>query len=556
MEDKEVSKYAKSYALRNAIEYGKADSGKILPKLFQHGLGKNEIKKVMPLISKEVKEVNAMSVADRKKLYGLFKKNVVAPQKKREGLPELDNVGKRPVFRIAPYPNGALHIGHAKAFLINALYAEKYGGRIVLMMDDTIGSEKKQVELDAYDLIKNDLDWLKVNYGKKIYYKSDRLSLYYSYALKLIKKEKAYVCHCSQANFKKLKDAGKECACRQFPSAEQKKRWKAMFSAKEGSQVLRIKTDMQHPNPAFRDRVLFKISDRKHARVEEKYRVWPTLEMSWAVDDHELKITHIIRGSDLRMETDMERYIWNVLGVKSPEIYHTGIARITGAKVSKSKSSEEVKSGEYIGWSDPRTWSIQSLHRRGINQKAVREFVKEIGLNKQDTTVPIDNLYAINRRIVDAKADRYSFLEKHVEIKVEKRPEYKSITVPYHPDKPDKKRVVDVSKIFISKKDYLENLGNEVRLIGLYNITLKKGNKGEFTGEENKQIKKINWVGSHVPGRILTVDGKWINGLVDSGVSELNPGQVIQFERLAFCSFDRIVKEKGKTVYEFWLTHR
>ena len=171
---------------------------------------------------------------------------------------------------------------------------------------------------------------------------------------------------------------------------------------------------MKHPNPAFRDRVLFKISEREHPKVKKKYTVWPTLEMSWSVDDHLLKVSHIIRGNDLMIESDMERYIWDIFGWKHIEIMHTGFVKIeeTEGKISKSRAREEVKSGKFIGWDDPRTWSIQSLARRGIRAEAIRKFVEEIGLNKQDITVPIDSLYAINRKLIDLEADRYYFVDE------------------------------------------------------------------------------------------------------------------------------------------------
>ena len=154
---------------------------------------------------------------------------------------------------------------------------------------------------------------------------------------------------------------------------------------------MRVKTSMQHENPAFRDRVLFRISERAHPRVARKYRVWPLLEFSWAIDDHLLGITHIIRGKDLMMESEMEKYIWNIFGWPSCELLHSGMVRLEGmqAKISKSKAQKEVLSGKFSSWSDPRTWSVQSLMLRGIQPEALRKFVEDIGLNQNDTTVAL-----------------------------------------------------------------------------------------------------------------------------------------------------------------------
>ena len=379
---KDLSKEILAYALQNAIEHGKADAGRVLPKLFQHGLDKKEIPLVMKLINETVNKVNSLNEKEREKLF-LESEGVVKKHDRTETyeLPELpeSEVGKKMVLRLAPFPSGALHLGNAKTYLLNALYAEKYNADLLLVFDDTIGSVEKPIVKEAYDLIPDAWKWLGVKY-KKEYFKSDRLEIYYEYAEKLIEMNKAYVCYCKVEDLRKNRAEAKECSCRQYPKGIQHARWKELFkpSVQEGEASLRLKTDMEHPNPAFRDRVLFKIADRPHPRIGTKYRVWPTLEMSWAIDDHLFGITHIIRGNDLMIESDMEKYIWDLFKWKHPALIHVGLVRLegVGAKLSKSKAQKEVKSGVFSGWDDPRTWSVQSLARRGIRPEAIREFVK------------------------------------------------------------------------------------------------------------------------------------------------------------------------------------
>ena len=544
-----------AYAFKNSLDFGKADAGKVLPKLFQHGLEKGKIKDVIQEIQEVVKEVNSLSLDEKQKMFESYKEYVVEHEEKERELPELENANSKSVFRVAPFPSGALHIGNAKTYLLNALYAEKYGAKTLLVMDDTIGSEEKPLTKEAYKLIKDGLDWLDIKYEKKIVYKSDRLKIYYKYALELIKKDKAYVCHCTQGELKKNREKGIECGCRQFPVAIQEKRWKDMFVEKEGDAVLRIKTDMRHKNPAFRDRVLFKISDRKHPRVGNKYRIWPSLEMSWAVDDYELGITHILRGNDMMMEGEMENYIWDIFSWKKPRIYHTGLINIEGmgAKISKSKAQKEVNSGEFTGWDDPRTWSLQSLKRRGFKKESLREFVKEIGLNKQDITIPVDNLYAINRRLIDQEAERYSFVENPVKLEINNKPKLEGVFIPVHPDK-EKTREIFINDLFISKQDFDSLKGQEIRLQHLFNIKL--GKKIEYTDSENKDIKRINWVSESVVSRILMADGTWKMGLAESAVKNLKKGKVIQFERFGFCKFDGVKKSGKDEIYEFWFAHK
>jgi len=558
MDDKEgFSNEIWAYALKNAIEFGKTNAGVVIPKLFQHGLEKDKIKDVIPEINKIVSEVNKMSKEERGSKLKSYEKYAIQHEQKEKDLPELQNVGKKPVFRLAPFPSGALHIGNARTYLLNAIYSERYDGKTLLVMDDTIGSSEKPIAPDAYKLIEESFKWLGVKYAKPVIYKSDRVKIYYDYALQLIEKDKAYVCHCSQSDFKKLKDSGKDCPCRNIEIKKQLERWKKLFKMKEGSAVLRLKTGMQNPNPAFRDRVLFKISDREHPRVKKKYRVWPTLEMSWAVDDHLLGITHIIRGNDLVMETQVEKFIWDIFGWEKPEVIHNGLIRLegVGAKISKSKAQKEVKSGLFIGWDDPRTWSMQSLERRGFKPEAMREFVKEIGLTKQDVVVPIESFYAINRKMIDSSADRYSFVENPEELELYKAPKIGFVSVGVHHDKKETRKIA-IDKIFVSKKDLNSFKGKEVRLIHLFNVFLDSYGVGKFLSIENKDIPKINWVSDGLKTKILMPDGSWISGLAENAISKLKPGSIIQFERFGFVRFDGKKKDKKDEAYEFWFAHR
>jgi glutamyl-tRNA synthetase len=548
---KNFSKEIRAYALKNAIEFGEANAGKVLPKLFQHGLDKKDITNVVEEIRKIVKEVNKLKKEEQESEFRRLKEVVKEHEEKERGLAELPNPSSKMVFRLAPYPSGALHIGNAKTYLLNALYAEKYGGKTLLIFDDTIGSEEKQIAPEAYDLIQEAFDWLGVKY-EDAYYKSDRFSIYYDYAEKLIEKHAAYVCSCDVKTLRKNREKGKACKCRSQTVKENHAKWKKMFDAEEGEFVLRLKTSINHPNPAFRDRVLFRISERTHPRVGNKHTVWPTLEMTWAVDDHLLGITHIIRGNELMIESEMEKFIWDLFDWKHPELIHVGLIRIEGmgAKISKSKAQKEVKSGAFSGWDDPRTWSIQSLRRRGIRKEAIRQFVEEIGLNKQDIIVPIDALYSINRKMIDAESLRYSFVKNAVELDIAKKPKMKEVEVPVHPDRAETRKI-EIGKIFISEDDFKNLKGKEIRLLHLFNVKL--GKKAEFTSMGNADIQKINWVSPGVKARVLMPDGEWVSGLAENAIEDLEEGTVVQFERFGFVRFDK-VGENGD--YEFWFSHR
>lgn len=541
-----------AHALENAIAFGKADPAKILPKLFQHGLEKKDIKEIMPLVVEFVKRVNKMDAKQRESTFASVKQHLpLEREEEKRALPELPKASKHMVFRMAPFPSGALHIGNAKTYLLNALYAEKYNAKLLLVIDDTIGSEEKQPLKEGYELIEEAAELLDVKYEKPVVYKSDRLEIYYKYAEEMIHRSHAYVCHCPQEKLRENRANAMECECRQFPPAIQLQRWKDMFGEPEGQAVVRLKTDMQHPNPAFRDRVLFRICDREHPRVKKKYRIWPTLEMTWAIDDHLLGVTHILRGNDLTIETDMEKFIWDLFGWNHPETIHTGLIRIEGAevKLSKSKAQKEVREGTFTGWDDPRTWSIQSLMRRGITKEAIRGFVEEIGLNKQDITVPIEALYAHNRRIIDALTPRFYFVKSPIKLGFVQSPTPKEISVPVHPDTPDRTRTIPVGDIHIAREDFDAHKSKEIRLLHLCNVLLKE--PALVTSYENKKLPRVQWVSGHVPTRILMPDGNWIEGIAEDAIAALEPGTIVQFERVGFVRLDDV---KDGT-YEFWFAH-
>ncbi|MBI4095620.1 MAG: glutamate--tRNA ligase [DPANN group archaeon] len=556
-----MTDYLKSiekFALANAFSHeGKAQAGSIIGKLIAEDESvKQKMKELAPQIGKVVAEINKLTLKQQEerllKVYPEFFEKKVSEHEEKE-LDALPNAEKgKIVLRLAPYPSGPLHIGNAKTYLLNALYAEKYSGKLLFVMDDTIGSEEKSIAPDAYKLIPDGFKWLNVTWDGPIVYKSDRLAIYYKHAEEIIRKGFAYVCECAAEKLRECRAKGIECEHRRQSPKETLEKWQAMLRGKykEGQAILRLKTSMAHPNPAFRDRVLCRVSDRKHPRVGNKYKVWPMLEFSWAIDDVLLGVTHVIRGKDLMMETEMCKFIWNIFGWRAPTIIHTGLIRLQGVKLSKSKAQKEVKSGAYSGWDDPRTWSLQSLARRGILPHAVREFIADIGLNANDIEVPIDNLYAINRKILDPASHRYSFIAEPVEVGVKGAPAIKEIEVKLHPDKETEMKKIKVGKTFyISKKDFTALKGKEVRLMHLYNIKLNP--KAEFTSKENKEIPRITWVPADfsVATEVIMPDGAIVAGFAEKNCEKLKVGDIIQFERFGFVRLD--AKAKGKLGFVF-----
>ena len=537
------------YALKNASEYkGKANFNSVLGKVLQE---KPELKQNIKELAKEVnniiKKVNSMKLEEQEKL--LKKYHFKEKKVEHKILPELPNVSGKVVTRIAPFPSGPLHIGNARQAVLNDEYSKMYHGKLLLVIDDTIGSKEKSIEKDAYKLIPQGLKWLKVKFHKT-YYKSSRLKIYYKYAEELIKRGKAYVCFCSPELLRKNRVNRIECNCRHDEIENNLLNWKKMFKMPAEKATLRIKTSMEHPNPAFRDRVIFRITDREHPKVKKKYRVWPLLDFSWAIDDYLLGITHIIRGKELMIESEMERYIWNIFNWPSREIIHTGLIQIFGIKLSKSKAKQEVKSGKYLGWDDPRTFSLQSLKRRGIRPEAVRKFCLSFGLTQTEVTAPIENLYMENKKIIDKIARRYFVVFNPKKINIENAPKLK-VKAPLHPDYNYGYRSFNADKEFYVQDNLKKN--KNYRFMHLFNFINNKFISKEL--DKNLNATLIHWLPVSkdlVKIKVLMNDGAWLNGLGESDLKKVKVDQIVQFERNFFAKLDK----KTKNELIFWFSHR
>ncbi|MCK5450004.1 glutamate--tRNA ligase [Candidatus Pacearchaeota archaeon] len=551
-----------AYALENATKHqGKANQGAVLASLFAEGLEKSEIKEIIPTIQKILQRVNVLSPEKQKEKFSNINFKT-SKRKIREGLPELSNVQEgKVVMRFAPFPSGPLHLGNARTMVLNDEYVKMYGGKLILVMDDTIGSEAKPIQPEAYKLIEEGAKWLNVNYEKKVIHKSDRIEKYYAYAEELIKKGYMYICTCQKDTMHDLKAKGIACSCRELPREFQLKRWKEMFTAKEGSMCVRLKTHMQDSDPAFRDRIMFRISDRPHAKLQNKYRVYPLLDFSWAIDDHVLGITHILRGMELAIETRVEKFIWDIFKWEHSEVIYNGHFAIEGVKISKSKSAQEVKSEKYIGWNDSRTWSLQSLRDRGITPEAIRQFILNTGIKKTNITIPIDVLYTLNKKILN-EVPRYFFVENPIKITIKGCPKL-TAKLPLHPNQKNGYRTYQTTQNFLIPEQDTELMhdGN-YRLMHLLNFkvdNVKRLSPKEysFLSEEpdsNMKTKFIHWL-PHSPNNIEVEirmpDGTIQTGLGEEELGNLKVGTIIQFERFGFVRLYKKDKEK----MEFWFAH-
>ena len=225
MDEKTILKHV----LSNAVKFnGKANAGAIIGKLIQENPNiKNNISNISKKINEITSKVNLMSIEKQEE--ELKKFNLPEKKKVKEvvTMPDLSNVKGKVVMRFAPNPNGPMSFGHSRIALWNYFFVQKYKGSFILRFDDTDPKNKVPMK-EAYKWFEEDLKWLKIKVNKVVI-QSKRLKIYYKYAEKLIKEDKAYICTCDSEEFKKLVDKSIECECRNISPLETLKRWKKMF---------------------------------------------------------------------------------------------------------------------------------------------------------------------------------------------------------------------------------------------------------------------------------------------------------------------------------------
>ncbi|MHA1263724.1 MAG: glutamate--tRNA ligase [Candidatus Helarchaeota archaeon] len=563
--NRDLNNLIRVYSLLNAVKHkGKASVKAVLKQMLaKYPEFRKKTSELAPLIQQIVAKVNELPFIEIQeeveKLPSEFK--VQKTREEKGELPPLPNAKPPIVMRLAPYPSGPLHIGNARMVILNDYYVKRYNGKLLLVFDDTIGSEEKIIVPEAYDLIIEGLDYLGIKVHKK-FYKSDRIETTYKYCREALQRDFAYVCLCPADLWREnYKRKARACPHRSQPVEINVELWEKMLDGiyADGQAVVRLKTGMDQQDPAVRDPVMMRIARREHPRIGAKYIVWPLLEFSWAVDDHLLGITHILRGKDLYKEDFIERWVWHQFGWPLIAFQHYGLIQFQGLKLSKTYSRKKIEANEYIGWEDPRTWSLQSLDRRGIQPEALREAILALGLSMADIQYSPLDLYARNKKRVDNIANRYFFVANPIRLSIHGLPTEELIAHPLvHPEFPERGRrtlrvpVTDgTATVFIADSDRAVCQPNSIiRLKDLCNVKITR-NTTEIEAEFHSQAMQyareikapiIQWIPAHehVKIRLFMPDGMLLHGLGEKTCSTLVKGQIIQFERVGIGKVNEI----------------
>ncbi len=558
----ELETIAEVTALVNAVAHdGEAQVDAIVgPIMAEHPDFRAFGDEVPDVVEPVVARVNEMTVtAQRDRLAERAPDRLAAldaePDDAAHPLPDLPNVAASDAvrMRVAPNPNGPWHIGHARMAAVVGTYGERYDGSFICRFDDT-DPETKRPDLDAYDAILEAIEYLGFE-PDDVLIASDRLRTYYEYARDLIDRGGAYTCSCPGDEFSALKNAGEACPHREKGTGTITDEFAEMVDGEynAGEMVLRVKTDIEHDNPALRDWVAFRMVDTPHPRdAAADERCWPLLDFQSGIDDHLTDITHIIRGIDLQDSARRQGFLYDYFDWDYPEVIHWGHIQIDAYDVPLSTSTirDAIESGELEGWDDPRAPTIASLRRRGIRGDAIVDAMIELGTSTSNVDLAMSSIYAANREIVDDQADRAFFVRDHpdrgggaVERQLIGGPDIG--TPPVHPDHEDRgTREIPVGGAVLLESDDLPAREERVWLKG-YGCVRHTRDAFEWTGESIDVVREgdvpvIHWVPveESVPTRLRTMEGD-VSGRAEPGIRAYEPDSLLQLERVGFARVDR-----------------
>ncbi|MGN0514941.1 MAG: glutamine--tRNA ligase/YqeY domain fusion protein [Lachnospiraceae bacterium] len=406
--------------------------------------------------------------------------------------------------RFPPEPNGYLHIGHAKSILLNYGLAQKYNGKFNLRFDDTNPTKE---DIEFVESIKKDVEWLGADWEDRLFFASSYFDQMYEYAVKLIKKGKAYVCDLTPDEIREyrgtLTEPGKESPYRNRSVEENLELFENMKNGKyeDGTRVLRAKIDMASPNINMRDPIIYRVAHMHHHSTGDKWCIYPMYDFAHPIEDAIEGITHSI--CTLEFEDHRPLYDWVVREcefenppkqIEFAKLYLTNV--ITGKRYIKKL----VQDGIVDGWDDPRLVSIAALRRRGFTPESIKMFVELVGVSKANSSVDYAMLEHCIREDLKLKAKRMMAVIDPIKLVIDNYPEgqIEYVDVPNNQENEEMgtRKVPFGRELYIEREDFMEEPpkkyyrlfpGNEVRLMSAYFVKCES-----FIKDETGKVTEIH----------------------------------------------------------------
>lgn len=509
--------------------------------------------------------------------------------------------------RFPPEPNGYLHIGHAKSIVLNFDLADEFGGKTNLRFDDTNPLKEDQEFVES---IKEDVKWLGYEWDG-LFFASNYFDKMYKCAIKLIEKGLAYVCELSPEEIREtrgtLTNPGMESPYRNRTVEENLELFEKMRKGefKDGEKVLRAKIDMTSPNLNLRDPVIYRIAHVVHHNTGKKWCIYPMYDFAHPIEDAIEGVTHSL--CTLEFEDHRPLYDWVIKETElenQPRQIEFAKLNVSNTIMGKRKLKQLVDEKYVDGWDDPRLPTLSGLRRRGYTAEAIRSFIREVGVAKNNSVVDIQMLEHFIREDLKLKAPRTMAILRPLRVVITNYPEgqIEMLDAENNPENPEMGiRKIPFSRvIYIEQDDFMEippskyhrlYPGNEVRLKNAYFIKCNEVIKGEQgniielrctydpetksgTGFTGRKVKgTIHWVESNnaVPAEFNLYEPLVVNdeieegktfldtinpnslekleGFVEPNMESAKPYDKFQFFRHGYFSVDTMASSKDKPVF-------
>jgi glutaminyl-tRNA synthetase len=411
--------------------------------------------------------------------------------------------------RLPPEPNGYMHIGHVKAFLIDYNTAREFGGELVLRFDDTNPTKE---ETEFVDAIEEDCQWLGIHWIK-VTFASDYFDRLYEWAIRLVKKGLAYVDDQTAEEMSASRGTlprgtkWKENESAIKPGIESPYRNRSIEENldlldrmkkgefPDGTRVLRAKIDMSHPNLVMRDPVMYRIMHATHHRTGDKWCIYPMYDWSHGQNDSMEGITHSLCSNEYIIHRPLYEWFLEQLGEFKTRQIEFSRLNLTYAMMSKRKVRKLVEMGVVNGWDDPRLTTLRGMRRRGVHPEALQNFIASIGETNNDTWVDMAVLEGFIREDLNKRSSRRMAILHPLKLVIDNYPDDKSeeMNAINNPeDESAGSRKVPFSKVvYIEQDDFRETPppkyfrlypGNEIRLRYAYLIKCTSVVKDPKTG--------------------------------------------------------------------------
>ncbi|KAI1717059.1 tRNA synthetases class I (E and q), catalytic domain-containing protein [Ditylenchus destructor] len=366
--------------------------------------------------------------------------------------------------RFPPEPNGILHIGHAKAININFGAAKAHGGRCILRFDDT-NPEKEEEKF--FTAIEDAVKWLGYK-PYKITHSSDYFDQLYKWAIKLIEKGLAYVCHQSVEEMRGI-DA-KPSTWRDRPMEDSLHLFQLMKNGvfDEGHATLRLKMTLEEGKM---DPVAYRIKFVPHHRTKDKWCIYPTYDYTHCLCDSLENITHSLCTKEFQSRRSSYYWLCNALDIYCPVQWEYARLNMNYTVVSKRKILKLVDAGVVKDWDDPRLFTLPALRRRGIPAEAINAFVAKLGLTVAQTAIDPSMLDAVVRDYLNNAAPRTMavleplrvFIENYAELGFKTNHSLQAPQFPSNPERTETFTIAFGDTLFIDSADYRENAEKSYR---------------------------------------------------------------------------------------------